>query len=480
MEFSSCIFRMLLVALLAGNGLILRGQSSAVSDTAPVTDRERMLLDRIAKLEQRVEALETKLSAAASQPAALQPATQPSAPGLAQGPAPAAQPAANVAATPTPAPVPPSFLGGTTVNAAIDTYYSYNFNDPIGRVNLLRAYDVSSNAFSLNQAGLILDNQANPAEGKRWGFRLDLQYGQATETLQGNAANEPRPDVYRNVFQAYGTYVIPVGNGLEVDFGKFASALGFENNYTKDQINYSRSFWFNFLPFYHMGARLNYRFNDKLAVNYWLVNGTQQTEPFNGYKDEYFGLAVTPTKNISWNINYYLGQEHPDTQYFNSGGAPPNAPTLQGTPFLPIVNPPTGKLHIFDTYASWQVNPKVMLGIEADDEISRLYVNSYPAHTIGGALYGQYQWKPKIAFGARAEYLSDRGGLFTGTTQAVKETTFTTKYTVVDGFDVFGEWRRDFSNRPYFYTDMLGILKKDQNTATLGLVWWWGGKQGVW
>ena len=112
------------------------------------------------------------------------------------------------------------FLRGTSVNFAVDTYYAYNFNDPIGRLNLLRVYDVSSNAFSLNQADIVLENAPDPANGKRFGARLDLQFGQATETLQGNAANEPRPEIYRNIFQAYGTYVAPIGSGLTVDFGK--------------------------------------------------------------------------------------------------------------------------------------------------------------------------------------------------------------------------------------------------------------------
>jgi hypothetical protein len=112
------------------------------------------------------------------------------------------------------------FLHGTTVNLLLDGYYEYNFNAPIGRVNLLRSYDVSSNAFSLNQADLLLENAPDPSHGKRFGARLDLQYGQATETLQGNSVNEPRPDVYRAIFQAFGTYVIPVGRGLNVDFGK--------------------------------------------------------------------------------------------------------------------------------------------------------------------------------------------------------------------------------------------------------------------
>jgi hypothetical protein len=175
-----------------------------------------------------------------------------------------------------------------------------------------------------------------------------------------------------------------------------------------------------------------------------------------------------------------LGQEHPDVIYFPSGGAPPNAPALQGVPFEPITNSPGGKLHIFDTYLSWQVNPKWTFAIEADDVVQRLYSNSFPAHTDGGAVYLKYQLTPKLFAGGRAEYLSDRGGLFTGITQAVKENTLTLAYRFDEGFQVMGEWRRDFSNQPYFYTNLLGVLKREQNTATMGLLWWFGGKQGSW
>ncbi len=207
-------------------------------------------------------------------------------------------------------------LRGTSVNVLLDAYYGYNFNNPIGRVNLLRAYDVSSNAFSLNQAAVVLENAVDPEHGKRIGLRIDLQFGQATETLQGNAANELRPNIWRNIFQGYGTYVAPVGKGLTVDFGKWASSLGIEGNYTKDQMNYSRSYWFDFLPFYHTGARVNYKFNDSIAMNYWITNGTQQTEPFNNFKDQFFGLNLQPRKNIAWTVNYYFGQEHPDSSIY--------------------------------------------------------------------------------------------------------------------------------------------------------------------
>lgn len=372
------------------------------------------------------------------------------------------------------------FLREATIEVGLDGYYGWNFNDPIGRVNLLRAYDVSSNAFSLNQANLIFKEDPDVNAGRRWGGRLDLQFGQATETLQGNPGNEPRPDVYRNVFQAYGTYVLPVGNGLTVDFGKWASALGLENNYTKDQINYSRSFWFDFLPFYHMGARVKYQFNDKFGLSYWVVNGTEQTEPFNGFKDEMIGVNIQPAKTLTWNVNYYIGQEHPDVQFFPNGGAPPNSPTEQGLPFQPIPNPPDGKLHILDSYATWQTTPKLTLAGEADYVIERLFESSPPAHTDGGAAYARYQITPKVAIGARSEYLSDRGGLFTGVTQAVKELTLTYDYKLAERFLVRTEWRRDFSNRPFFLTDTLGVLSPHQTTATMGLVWWWGNKEEVW
>ncbi len=467
------------LSFLAAGVLLLavsaRGQDGNENTQATSSDLEQQVVQLralVERLQARVDELEKR-----SQPQSAQQIGQQTA----RPPQPVAQPNQSVSAQPSaPSPSMADFLHGTTLNILFDGYYGYNFNDPIGRVNLLRAYDVSSNAFSLNQAALVLENTPDLDHGKRFGLRLDFQYGQATQTLQGNPANEPRPDIYRNIFQAYGTYVFPVGKGLTVDFGKFASSLGLEGTYTKDQMNYSRSFWFNFLPFYHMGVRANYKVNDRLALNYWIVNGTQQTEPFNGFKDQFVGLAIQPTKKINWNVNYYLGQEHPDVMYFPNGGAPAGLPTQQGVPFEPIPNSPGGKLHIFDSYLTWQTTPKLSLAFEGDYVVERLLPNSAPSHTDGGAGYLQYQFTPKLSIAGRAEYLSDHGGLFTGVTQAVKETTFTTKYQVANGLLMFGEWRRDFSNQPYFYTNILGILKREQNTATLGLVWWFGGKQGNW
>lgn len=375
------------------------------------------------------------------------------------------------------------FLRGTTINIGLDTYYAYNFNAPVGRVNVLRAYDVLSNEISLNQASVVAEHAPDVAAGRRWGGRLDLQFGQATDTLQGNPANEPRPQIYRNIFQAYGTYVAPIGKGVTIDFGKWGSALGIEGNYTKDQLNYSRAFWFDFLPFYHMGMRAAIPVNDRLTINYWVINGTNQVEATNGFKDQLFGFVVKPAKSIIWTMNYYFGQENPDRTPAASCGPVPVQPGLCFTAIRPA---PDGRTHIFDSYLTWQASPKLLFALEGDYFIQRVWKNaapgesSTPGRVDGGAAYVQYQLAPKVTVAARTEYMSDHVGVFSGISQALKENTATLDYKLATNLLMRYEWRRDFSNQPSFLTDTQGVLSKQQNTATVGLIWWWGQKEGSW
>jgi hypothetical protein len=371
----------------------------------------------------------------------------------------------------------PSPLDGIAFAVGFDGYYSWNVNRPAGRVNLLRAYDVSSNSFSLNQANVIVERPPDVARGRRVGLRLDLMYGQATETLQGSAANEPRPQVYRNVFQAYGSYVIPAGTGLQLDFGKFASALGFENNYTKDQINYSRSYFFTFLPFYHFGFRTTYPVSDRLSLTYWLVNGAQQSEDFNGFKSQAAIVTIKPASSISWNINYYVGREARDLNPTLNPGIPalPTPPGLSVDAVSPLDR---SRLHIFDTYASW-TRGRVLLGGEAD------YVALRPESGVtstvkGGAAYAQYSFSAQVQVAARYAYFGDRSGLFSGVQQTLHDVTATATYQASDGMMLRAEWRRDSSDHDFFLGPSLDDRRASQQTATAGLVWWFGTKRGTW
>lgn len=376
------------------------------------------------------------------------------------------------------------FWRDTTVNLTVDGYYSYNFNRPLGGINLLRAYDVLSNSFSLNQAGVIFERAPNVEEGRRFGARLDLMFGQATETLQGSALNELRPQAFRHIWQAYGTYVAPLGNGLTVDFGKFSSAIGYETNYTKDNFNYSRSLFFLFLPFYHFGFRAAYPFNEKLTATYWLVNGINQSEDFNEWKSQAVLLTFKPTSRITAQANYYAGRE----QRVRTSILNPTFPVLPTQPGLSPVEirpAPNGRVHILDAYATLNVTDKLTFAFQGDYVINRSFSNSPPSRVTGGVAYARYQFSPGFALASRFEYLSDNlsdfnESLFSGFDQALKEITLTAEYKFGEGFLVRGEYRRDWSNIPFFLTNTTDVFKKEQNTATLGLVWWWGRKKGVW
>lgn len=479
------------------------GQAQSSSTSQEVQQLRQMVLDlqrRVSALEEQNREMQASLSDSIGAAPCEIPISEAEGPASAaalvsateelRGPAASSAMPAQASTTPAPAssstPVsswlPGTLPGGATLNYYFDGYYEYNFNQPVGRVNDLRAYDVLSNTFSINQADFIFDLEPDLTVHRRYGFRTDLQFGQATETLQGNPANEPRPEIYRNIFQAYGSYIVPMGHGIDVSLGKWASSLGIEGNYAKDQMNYTRSFYFYFLPFYHAGARATYQLNDKLALNYWVVNGTNQSEPTNGYKDELWGYVLTPSKTVDWTVNYYLGQEHPNTIQASNCTVPVQ-PGLCETPINPA---PNGKTDIFDSYATWQPTSKLTLAGEGDYYIEREWANaapgesSAPEHVDGGAGYLQYQVNPRVALAARSEYLSDRGGLFSNATQALKEATGTYKYSFADGFDAFLEYRRDWTNIPYFITSNPAAPTNHQDTATLGLVWWYGGKQGSW
>ena len=109
----------------------------------------------------------------------------------------------------------------------------------------------------------------------------------------------------------------------------------------------------------------------------------------------------------------------------------------------------------------------------------RIY-QSAPSLVDGGAAYARYQLNSRMALGGRFEYFNDRNGLYSGTDQALKEFTGTYDYKFGEGFLARAEFRRDWSNVPFFLTNKPGVLSPSQPTFTVGLVWWAGGKQGPW
>jgi hypothetical protein len=98
----------------------------------------------------------------------------------------------------------------------------------------------------------------------------------------------------------------------------------------------------------------------------------------------------------------------------------------------------------------------------------------------GVGAYARYQLTSPVAFGLRYERVDDEG-LFGGIDQVLQEVTLTAEYKFTDGFLLRTEFRRDWSNEPFF-PGRLGAddLRDHQNTLLIGGVWWFGNKQGAW
>jgi Putative beta-barrel porin-2, OmpL-like. bbp2 len=155
--------------------------------------RDRILLDRVAELERRLEALEHPKSAAAVPDAIIHVPAAASAP--------AVQHAAFDAA---PEAAPPAWsVGPIDFSGLVDGYYSFNANHPASQTNQLYNFDVKANQFSLNMAKLSMSHSPDPV-----GFQVDLGFGRAFDIIH---AGEPAdaPSFLRIIEQAKQLELLP-------------------------------------------------------------------------------------------------------------------------------------------------------------------------------------------------------------------------------------------------------------------------------
>jgi hypothetical protein len=294
-----------------------------------LTERERMLLDRVEQLEKRVAELEAKGSAgtppaaptgpaetngaaagtAGTNTAAVSPASPPStgvvksAGTMDPGTSPAAPPnqdqttpttAAAVATTGKPAYVEPfsdadwTWLNGSprtreifwdskffTPEIRVDTNYVADFNHPTdhtigGSSELFRSYEVQ-----LEQLGIGGDFHYDDVRA-----RFMTQIGMYSATTP---RNDPSPghgqwdldDAYRYISEAYGGYHFNVLHGINVDAGIFLSYIGLFSYYNFDNWAYQPSYVSSNTPWFFNGVRVQIFPTAHLKIEPWFINGWQ-------------------------------------------------------------------------------------------------------------------------------------------------------------------------------------------------------------
>jgi hypothetical protein len=341
-------------------------KAAAAKPDAPVaglTERERMLLDRVEQLEKRVAELEAKEPAgapsapagpaetsavAAGAPAAntaalnaVSPASTnavKSAGPIVPGAASVAPPTqdqttptnvAAVATTGKPGYVEPfsdadwSWLNGSprtkeifwdskffTPEIRVDTNYVADFNHPAdhtigGSSELFRSYEVQ-----LEQLGVGGDFHYDNVRA-----RLMTQFGMYSVTTP---RNDPSPghgqwdldNAYRYLSEAYGGYHFNVLHGINVDAGIFMSYIGLFSYYNFDNWAYQPSYVSSNTPWFFNGVRVQIFPTAHLKIEPWFINGWQSYASANHTPGVGGQIKWTPKPwiNIISN-NYGVGED---------------------------------------------------------------------------------------------------------------------------------------------------------------------------
>ncbi len=410
----------------------LRAQVQDSNDAKATTGD---LTQRLEGLEKQIERLRAELALLKKQQAESPPPLSTTTTSLA--------PSAEIGTPPPAAPSPlAKILGSTSFSGFMDGYYGYNLKHPHSRFSGLRAFDGPSNQFALNMIELILDKPPD-ASNSRLGFHFAAGFGQAMNVV--NATDPGGLGFSQYLKEAYFSYLAPVGQGLQFDFGKFVTPHGAEVIETRDNWNYSRGLLFTYaIPFYHFGLRARYSFNARYAVTGYVVNGWNNVVDNNTGKTVGVTLAWNPTKKVSVVQNFMAGPEQPGTNH--------------------------NWRQLTDTVVSYSPTSRLALVVNFDyGRGDRMADLSRPVWWSGVAGYVRYAFDERYALATRYEYYDDRDGFTTGTAQHLNEFTGTFERRIARHLITRLEYRRDFSNRPSFLKGDTPVTAQD--TVAAGLVY---------
>ena len=340
---------------------------------------------------------------------------------------------ADQAPAPDPDKVTLNFFRGTEVGGLVDGYYLWNSNKTSP---MFHAFDATHNDFDLSMAEVWLAK--SPAMDSPIGYKVRLNFGHATSVFTPASDGD-----YKYVEEAFGSYLAPVGKGLQIDFGKFVTSAGAEVIEAKDDWNYSRSLLFqNAIPYFHTGIRFTYSPSDKVTLMGGVVNGWNNTIDQNTGKTVMASITLKPTGALSIIENYIGGPEQ----------AADNADWR----------------NLSDTVVSYTVNP--MVSLMANYDYGRDTVANVSQTWQGIAGYAKIQATKMVAVIPRVEWYQDKNGFMTGTAQNLKDATLTLEIKPADNFMWRIEYRGDFSNKTPF-VNSVGTAQSSQNMLILGFLY---------
>ena len=222
---------------------------------------------------------------------------------------------------------------GFKASGFVDLAYTQNFNNPNSDLNQGHIFDTDANSFMPHLAQLMLERPADAGGSAldRAGFRARLNFGSDARVTRARTNFQTGTTNDELDFQElYAEYILPVGNGLKVQFGKINTLIGYEVINSFENVNFSRSFMFGTgQAFTTTGLRFTYTFNPLMTTSFGVVNGWDNIDDNNRGKTIEYLVALTPHEKfgVSWYGSY--GPEQANRQFGDpaQGGAAPGDPS---------------------------------------------------------------------------------------------------------------------------------------------------------
>lgn len=197
----------------------------------------------------------------------------------------------------------------------MDVAYLLDFNHPANDLFRGRSTTAHVDALDLNMAAAYVNKKAS--DQSRWGAELTIQAGKDSEDFAFSATAPELPGAkwLRHLGLADVSYLAPVGQGLTVQGGIFASLIGYDGLYAKDNLNYTRPWGADLTPYLMLGVNASYPWSPKFTTTVFLINGYSHLSDANHVPSLGSQFAYKATPRVTLKETFLAGPQQSNTSF---------------------------------------------------------------------------------------------------------------------------------------------------------------------
>ena len=157
--------------------------------------------------------------------------------------------------------------------AFVDVGRLFSSTSPSNHLFRNRGTTPRMDEWDLNMTGAYL--RKAPSESSRTGVELTVQEGRDSEIFgfSATAPNIGGADWLLHFGPTNVSYLAPIGKGLTVQGGIFASLIGYDGLYAKDNLTYTRPWTGDYTPYFMLGVNASYPVTPRLTATGFVLNG---------------------------------------------------------------------------------------------------------------------------------------------------------------------------------------------------------------